>query len=331
MPRRYVSPLRYPGGKARMAPFLADMFASQYGPMDVEVWIEPFAGGLGAGLTMLDAGHVEEVWFCEKNPALAALWRALIASPHEVAHLVEGLSPSLALYDAALETVNAAHDDEGVPDLTVAVAALVVNRCSRSGIIAPTVGPVGGKHQTGRWTVASRFDPVRIADRIRDLAPLTARLRYLGSDAIRYIQSLDQSGIEDEVMLFVDPPYVQEGNRLYAAGMALADHRALAAALNTTPARWALTYDAVPLVRDDLYPGRRIIEFDIAHTANRSRVDREYLVLSPYCIRSGDAPPLPRGDHQWVRPVDQDSGVGAQAVYQQGVLAGMPAPEVEPA
>jgi len=37
--RRYVSPLRYPGGKAAMAPWLADMFADQGGLMDVEVWM----------------------------------------------------------------------------------------------------------------------------------------------------------------------------------------------------------------------------------------------------------------------------------------------------
>lgn len=70
--RRYLSPLRYRGGKARMARFLGEMFAQQIGAMDIEVWIEPFAGGAGAGLALLEARAVGEVWLTEKNPPDAA-------------------------------------------------------------------------------------------------------------------------------------------------------------------------------------------------------------------------------------------------------------------
>lgn len=76
--QRYISPLRYPGGKARMAPALAEVFADQYGPMDIEVWMEPFAGGACAGLSLLAREQVESVWLVEKNRALAAFWQVLI-------------------------------------------------------------------------------------------------------------------------------------------------------------------------------------------------------------------------------------------------------------
>ena len=52
---RWVRPLRYPGGKARMADALAEVFLSQFGLLNVEVWVEPFAGGAGAGLHLLEA------------------------------------------------------------------------------------------------------------------------------------------------------------------------------------------------------------------------------------------------------------------------------------
>ena len=38
--------------KAGMAEYLAEVFARQYEPIDVEIWIEPFAGGAGAGLAL---------------------------------------------------------------------------------------------------------------------------------------------------------------------------------------------------------------------------------------------------------------------------------------
>lgn len=72
---RWLSPLRYPGGKGRMVSALAEVFQGQFGLLDVEVWVEPFAGGAGAGLHLLERGVVDEVWLTEKNRALAAFWR----------------------------------------------------------------------------------------------------------------------------------------------------------------------------------------------------------------------------------------------------------------
>lgn len=39
---RWLRPLRYPGGKGRMASALAEVFQGQFGLLDVEVWVEPF-------------------------------------------------------------------------------------------------------------------------------------------------------------------------------------------------------------------------------------------------------------------------------------------------
>lgn len=277
-PRRYLSPLRYPGGKARMFPLLADMLDYQTGFMDVEVWVEPFGGGLGAGLALLDTDQVAQVWFAEANPALAALWRALITDTTRMAGLVAGVRPTLDVFEDARATV--ANPDPALPDEELGLAALILNRCSRSGIIAPNVGPVGGKHQSGKWTVASRFDPERLAGRISDIAPLLSRCIWLGADGITAIEELDgTAGVEDEVVIFTDPPYIKEGNRLYTNGMTADQHQRLAAALHATPARWLLTYDDHPDVRR-LYPKHRIGAYDWQQTANTVRADDEVMVLS---------------------------------------------------
>lgn len=304
----HLSPLRYPGGKTRMSAYLGDLFAHQYGLMDVEIWMEPFGGGLGAGLCLLNQDAVAEVWFSEKNPALAAMWRAIIADPERVATEVERITPTLGLYREAQQIVAAAADHTtNVDDLSVGLAALIVNRCSRSGIVAPNVGPIGGKQQDGKYTVASRFNPQRLAARIRNIASLTPSLRYCGNDGIARLRELDGSiGIEMEVMAFVDPPYVDMGGGLYAEGMSVSDHHDLAWALNTSPVRWALTYDSSPHIWTDWYRHRRVMEYQIKHTANRAHIDTEYLIVSDNLEVDPSVLPLPTGEAAWLRWDDDD-------------------------
>ncbi|XKH58555.1 DNA adenine methylase (plasmid) [Citricoccus nitrophenolicus] len=295
---RYVSPLRYPGGKAKMAPYLAEAFADHLGPMDVEIWMEPFAGGAGAGLTALLKHQVPELWLVEYHPALAAFWQQVVEGPEPLARAVETTTPSLALFDRCRQTVADALAGESVDQFEAAYAAFMVNRLSRSGILSPTAGPIGGRGQTGRWKIGDRFNPTALAERLRLIGGLGSRIKVTHGDGIERIAELSDSGVEDEVLLFVDPPYVVDGDRLYAQGMSGSDHALLAQALAGCPSPWALTYDAHPEVAR-LYAGHRTMEFEIPHTANKRAIDTEYLVLSDN-LAVPDANPLGRGDHWWV-------------------------------
>ena len=141
-----------------------------------------------------------------------------------------------------------------------------------------------------------------LADRIRHVASFAPRLRVHHGDGISCLEDLNgDAGIEDEIVAFVDPPYLREGNRLYAQGMDYATHQRLAGALNATPARWLLTYDDEPAVTDDLYPDRRVVAYYIRNTANRARRAREYAVFSDN-LRAPDITHLsPYGQTEWVR------------------------------
>jgi DNA adenine methylase len=120
-------------------------------------------------------------------------------------------------------------------------------------------------------------------------------------DGIAFIEDAADSGMSEEVLLFVDPPYVREGNRLYASGLDEAAHARLARALNGTSARWVLTYDDEPVVSDVLYPDRRVLAYDIRNTANRSRVAREFAVFSDNLDVGPDTDLLPAGRTNWLR------------------------------
>lgn len=307
---RYISPLRYPGGKARMARGLGQILARQTSELGVEVWYEPFAGGAGAALTMLDRGLVGEAWLVEKNPALAALWRTILTDGERLARQVERTRADLATWDwAGAEVAEPTGDD-----LALARAALVLNRCSRSGIVAPGVGPIGGRAQTGPYTLDARFNAPALADRIRHIAQMPG-LRFTEGDAVEHVTSLTGSGIEDEVMIFLDPPYVREGNRLYACGMDEAGHQALADALNACPAPWLLTYDDHPSIAETLYPQRRVVAYEMGGGAARARTAVEHAVLSDNLDVDTQAPALlPGGRSWWLRERPAPPGAGSRPV-----------------
>lgn len=295
---RWASPLRYPGGKVRMTGWLVETLNSLEGSLDRELWIEPFGGGAGAALMALTTDAVQEAWIVESNPALAAFWTTIMADDGQLAARVETTSPTLADFMAATETVAAVMTGESVPAHEAGLAAFLVNRCSRSGIVAPNVGPIGGKAQSGRYTICARFNGPALANRIRAVSALGQRFRPHHGDGITWIEQLSGSGVEHEAFLFVDPPYIGPGNRLYAEGMDAAGHDRLAVALTGCSAPWVLTYDAHPRVLE-LYERHRVREFEISYTAAGSRIATEYVVLADG-LTAPMGNPLGRGSYRAV-------------------------------
>ncbi len=274
---RYLSPLRYPGGKATLAPWLGELFAEQAGRMDIEIWMEPFAGGAGAALALLEQDIIGEAWLIDQNPAIATFWATVMNDTEVFAARIERTTPTIEPWETS-RAILAAPDAAGRFEL--AYAAFIVNRCSRSGMITASSGPIGGKSQSGPWAISSRFNVKALADRIRHVGAHRGRIRTLYGDGISFVEELRGSGVSDEVFLFVDPPYIAEGNRLYAHGMDQAAHQRLADALNSTDARWLLTYDNHPDVRERLYPQRRVIDYSIRNTTGKARRATELAVLS---------------------------------------------------
>lgn len=289
MTARYPSPLRYPGGKRKLAGWLA----AQFWASEAELWLEPFGGGAGAAIAAVQEHGVPEAWIVERNPALAAFWRVALDrdSAEELAARVAHTTPTLERFHQAKATLAASG---GIDLLDLAEAAFLVNRCSRSGIITPNVGPIGGRHQSGRWTVASRFDGPRLATRLRELATLAGRLHIHHGDGIEFLEQLPESGLADEVFVFADPPYLGVGNGLYAEGMHPDSHTRLASALRTLDGAWICTYDVDErLLR--AYPDCDVFTFAMHHTAHRPHAGEEFLIAPRGMVSPGTGSPTGSG------------------------------------
>lgn len=289
---RYLSPLRYPGGKARLAPYLASLLRQQR-PRPT-AYAEPFAGGAGAALRLLVDEHVDTIHINDLNPGISAFWRAVTTQPAQFEERVREADVTIDAWHEAVATYTAPADHD---DLDLGFATFLLNRCNRSGIL--DARPIGGLDQTGTWKIDARYNPDALAQRIRLIGQYSARIRVTQLDARDFITRLEQADHAERTFMYVDPPYLGQGEHLYMDSLTIDDHRDLAQRLRDTPLKWFLTYDADPRITDELYAGLRCKEFDIAHTAQRQHVGTEYAVYSDTSAVSGER--LMRlGTSRWV-------------------------------
>lgn len=108
------------------------------------------------------------------------------------------------------------------------------------------------------------------------------RARYYGRVEV-YNLDFEEVPIPDEdSVIFCDPPYVAQGQRMYKLGFLEADHRRLAKWIAKQKRPWLITYDDHPLVRE-LYKGWVILEEKgMRYTINihqRKKMDNTELVI----------------------------------------------------
>ena len=156
-----------------------------------------------------------------------------------------------------------------------ALAFLYLNRVNRSGIL--TGGLIGGRAQTGKYTMSARFNRKRIAGRIRQVSS------YMYTPIIEPTirKTVDYYAHDKRSILFMDPPYVRKGGSLYPTRMSGAEHISLLETLcdYTDTGYWLCTYDNAPLVAN--YADRlNMYRFILPYSANTHRTESELLIVS---------------------------------------------------
>ena len=73
---KLYSPLRYPGGKAPFAPFVASLMEKN--GLVGGHYLESYAGGAGVALELLFHGYANHVHINDLDPAVHAFWVSVI-------------------------------------------------------------------------------------------------------------------------------------------------------------------------------------------------------------------------------------------------------------
>lgn len=272
---RYLSPLRYPGGKARLAPYLARLIEAQ--EPKPRQYAEPFAGGAGAALHLLRDGAVDRIRLNDLNPGIAAFWRTSLDLPNEFCDRIRTVPLTIDEWHRQAEIYAS---PSGRDDFDLGFATFYLNRTNRSGIL--DARPIGGFEQLGRWKINARFNREALCARIQAIADLRHRIYVTEYDALDFLDTIHD--FAQDVFVYADPPYLVQGEGLYLHAFDADAHLKLAKVLASTDYPWILTYDNDPRITHMLYSGGRCATFDIPHTAHRQHVGTEAVIYSEHLV-----------------------------------------------
>lgn len=272
---RNPSPLRYPGGKASITKALeAILYANK---LQGCVYVEPFAGGAGAGLKLLSEGHIDRVIINDADKAVSAFWLSVMKDTEEFVERIHITPLSIKEWEKQREIYRSPSKRRR---LDLGFATFYLNRCNRSGIIM-NGGPIGGIEQAGKWKLDARFNRKELAERVTHLGDYGDRIHVLCKDAGDLMENLNLYLNSERCFVYADPPYYTKGRELYLSHYEDADHAAFAKIMKGLEnVSWVMTYDDHDRVTS-LYQGERICRFNLRYSAHQKSAEGGEILIAP--------------------------------------------------
>lgn len=234
-----VTPLRYPGGKTWLLPYVKDFL--NYHNIQLGTIAEPFAGSASISIGLLSSGLANHAYLCESDPLLVAFWRSIFNNNSEFVESVKNLEVTMETwYD--FKKFLAKDSAQKYKEIELALAFFFYNRTNYSGIIE--AGPIGGKLQLSKYKMQCRFNVERMVKKIQKLSFLSDKVTIQLSDGVKFLKNLNESFERENVFIYIDPPYYGAGKVLYRNYFTDEQHKKLANVLSDiTGYPWLVSYD----------------------------------------------------------------------------------------
>lgn len=265
------SPLRYPGGKSLMTNFFVDLFLRNR--LQEIVYVEPYAGGAGSAINLLLNNYVDEIVINDANIGIYSFWNALI---NESDRFIQTISVIPVTLEEWYKQRSVLYKSQG-PSFELGVATFFMSRTNRSGVIFG--GAIGGsteeKQNEAKYRIDCRFNKQDLIQRLETIAINKNRIKVSNEDALTLLRQLDNN-----VFVYLDPPYYVKGKSLYMNHYSVKDHEDLANFLqNEANFNWVLSYDDVPQIRE-MYANSDLYRFPLKYTVSKKQIGYELLTHS---------------------------------------------------
>ncbi|MCP1276611.1 DNA adenine methylase [Leuconostoc citreum] len=281
------SPLRYPGGKSQLTKYVKQILETN----DIHTtYIEPFAGGAGIAIDLLLSGTVQDIVINDYDPSIYAIWYAILNDTDRLINMISSVPFDYATPNADTpsnmysfwKNQKTIHEraDKSKYSIENAFATLMLNRMNISGVI--NGGPIGGKSQSGKYKVDSRFNKKTLITKIKNIAEQRDHIILHNLDANELINIIKKTFDADNTFIFFDPPYFVQGKNLYMSFFDNNQHEALAKnILSLEKYYWITTYDHAPQISELYSSASQRYEYSLNYSANKRGKAFEYLFASP--------------------------------------------------
>ncbi|MHB1359789.1 MAG: DNA adenine methylase [Rhodocyclaceae bacterium] len=281
---KLYTPLRYPGGKAPFAPFIASVM--ECNDLSGGHYLEPYAGGAGVALELLFHGHACHVHINDIDPAIHSFWTAVTQEPEALLELLDFTPITM---DQWYRWRSVLRGEVSGTIVERGFATLFMNRTNRSGILKG--GVIGGKEQSGEYKLDARFKKDVLAARIRKIADHAEGITVHCEDALALLRGCGR-WLPKRSLIYLDPPYYVKGRGLYRNYYGHDDHLAIAQALQLRQFKrpWIVSYDNAEEIRE-MYQLSKGLSYGLNYTAQKRYVGNEIMFFSQGLLVPEDAVP----------------------------------------
>lgn len=270
---RLYSPLRYPGGKAPFAPFIAKVMSSN--ALSGGHYLEPYAGGAGVALDLLFQGHASHIHINDADPAIYAFWASVTQHPGELLNLLDTTPITI---DEWFKWRAVLRGDCRADLVEKGFATLFMNRTNRSGILK--AGVIGGKNQSGSYKLDARFKKEVVAARVLEIANRAKDISVYCEDSLHLLSRCSEF-LPQKSLIYLDPPYYVKGKGLYRNYYEHDDHVVIAKTIQSKEFAWpwVVSYDNAEEICT-MYQFSKSLSYGLNYTAQRRYVGNEVMFFS---------------------------------------------------
>lgn len=267
------SPLRYPGGKGKLAPYLAEIITLNN--LTGGHYVEPFAGGAAVALELLFSERVSHIHINDLDLSIFAFWHSVVYETDAMVRLIQEAEVNVSTW---LNWREVKRNPEAHSLLELGFATFFLSRTNRSGIL--NGGMIGGLNQTGAWKIDCRFNKEELISRVRRIGFFKSRITICNIDAAALLSEY-VTDISKRCLIYIDPPYYVKGAYLYKNHYKHNDHVDLSRIVSGIYGhQWIVSYDNVEQI-SEMYNEFDQEIFSIDYTARTYAKGKEIMVFSP--------------------------------------------------
>lgn len=275
-----ISPLRYPGGKAKIYNNIKKIFEKN--KLKKIVYCEPFAGGCGLALLLLKNHLVEELILNDYDRGIFSFWYSILNYNNEFIEMIRNIEISI---EEREKQKNIYLEKEKIDIknykevLKLGLATFYLNRVNRSGILK--AGVIGGKKQNGAYKMNCRFNKEKLILQIQEIYKYRKKIKFYNLDVLDFLKLINK---RENLFIFFDPPYYNKGSELYTNFFKHDDHLKLAKEIKKITNNWIVTYDNSEEIKK-MYNTHDILEFDINYSLQNKIKGKEIIIFSSKLIK----------------------------------------------